>query len=183
MVVTQREAATLLKQLGLGRRAAREVLDAGLAGEPGYAGAALLYDRARVNRLVDRPVLTAHDLAPTFPKGLLVLRCHGMHGWSADGVLREMAVGARGMGLWTRLMLCCFADLADGYPAVATVGGFVLRSAQVIAMRAEAGRPVLRLGPPGPWADVLEGARLPTGPGGRTWTLVEPWKNRSDDAA
>jgi hypothetical protein len=82
-MLTQRQAARLLQDPAgpaLTRRLAHEVLAAGFAGEPIDAGAALLYDPARVRALAKLTRLLSGERTPRGWHARLALRAAGPWG-------------------------------------------------------------------------------------------------------
>lgn len=61
-LVSAREAAEILRPLGLSREQGRRVLHAGVAGPGQRLRGSLLYDAAAVYRLLERPAVVAADL-------------------------------------------------------------------------------------------------------------------------
>jgi hypothetical protein len=81
MWISGRQATARLAATGVTSRQARQVLAAGLAGEPQRTTAALLYDADRVAELVARPGLADGAVDRACPFGVFVARrAHDVHG-------------------------------------------------------------------------------------------------------
>ena len=152
-VISAREAARLLAEVGLGREQSRLALAWGLAGEPVRIAHALLYPEQRVRELVERPCVVESELAEVCPGGVVVIRC-GLRWPSGSATIS----GPWDMKATSRAHLRLHAGPA-GFPLVVTVSGFVVEVGAIT--------------PPGDWASLVTGRRFPIGPGGR-WLLWQP---------
>ena len=162
-LLTQRAATERLRSLGIGPRQARQVLDAGLAGEPLRTSTALLFDSERVEDLMRRPVLSWAEVDEVCPSGLLVARR------SADQLQDAWT-----LPLYARLEISRVAQADGQLPMVATTGGFVTDGAGIVDTHGEGTargrRDTCRLDlvEPTSWFRSFHERRLPTGPG-RPW--------------
>jgi hypothetical protein len=164
MLISKREAAGMLRTLGLSRRHAEQVLDAGLAGTPAPSSASWLYDFEEVDRLSRRPLVSEFDVNAACPHGLFVAR----------GPAALVDASLWSMSPLTRLYLrVCLAQHGP-VPMVVTVGGFVARGADITAAHAADGQAMAQtafsLAPAGEWFDNFRDRRHPTGPG-KSWLL------------
>lgn len=176
MQISAREAATILAVLGLGREQARRVLGAGVAGPGTLAGGVRLYDAAAVHRLLERPILTAVDLDPACREEMFVARVSPK---VAAGGMAAIRSGWR-LSPYARLRIRLRIERDGFMPLVATVCGFVVLGANMVAARPDQadrptahlsdGRSVIDLDPPGRWFEPMREARFVTGPGS-PWTL------------
>lgn len=167
--MTRRAAERRLATIGLARRHATQVLQAGLAGRPEITTSALLYDADAVDALVARAPLTVAEVLDTCPQGLVVARrttsCLDdlVDGWDFGEVI----------GSWINLRAAEHGHV----PLVATVGGFVTMGAEIVTVTTRVGddpsRPksTLTLRPATGWVEAMSGRRLARGPG-RPWSLV-----------
>ena len=73
-LLSGRQAAQVLAGVGLNRSRARQVLAAGLAGEPIRTSSALLYDAAKVQALTERAIVTWREVAAMDLHTLFVAR-------------------------------------------------------------------------------------------------------------
>jgi len=164
MLISKREAAGMLLPLGLSRRHAEQVLDAGLAGAPAPSSASWLYDLEEVERLATRPVVNESDANAACPHGLFVAR----------GPAALVDASRWSMSHLTRLYLrICIAQHGP-MPLIVTVGGFVARGADITAVHAADSHAMAQtaftLDPAGAWFDTFRDHRHPTGPG-KSWLL------------
>lgn len=165
MLITGREATSLVGLAGTRGRLAYEALRCGLAGEPVETPAAHLYDHARVVALAGRPTLTVVDLDERFPHGVFIAR-RSVH---VDATFEEQAAVLAPrwrLGMVHPVMIRTRAQDHGAVPMLATVAGFVVAGADIIGAAATSdGTTTLRLQPPGPWfADARE-TRIPAGAG------------------
>ena len=119
-----RQAAQVLAGAGLNRSRARQVLAAGLAGEPIRTPSALLYDGATVQALAERPVLSWRDVAAMDLHTLFVARGEVDPRLSLRGQVRALSetwLFQRFTGVELRWRVEKFGPV----PFVATVCGFV----------------------------------------------------------
>lgn len=170
MLISAREAAARLSAIGMPRRQARLALAAGLAGDPLRTSAATLYDDARVDELVGRPLVARGAVFRECPSGLFLdrravdLRDLEQRGTAAVEELR--------LGTWGGALLGLSVRHDGPLPYVAAVCGFVVLGADVIdVLPGGEGRHRLDLAEPGPWFAAWRGRRFPTGPG-REWSLL-----------
>ncbi|SDD83335.1 hypothetical protein SAMN05421872_111138 [Nocardioides lianchengensis] len=151
--MTRRAAERRLATIGLARRHATQVLQAGLAGRPEITTSALLYDADAVDALVARAPLTVAEVLDTCPQGLVV----------------------------ARRTTSCLDDLVDGWDFGEVIGSWInLRAAEhghvpLVTTRVgdDPSRPksTLTLRPATGWVEAMSGRRLARGPG-RPWSLV-----------
>ena len=169
MLISGREAALRLAEIGMPRRQARLALGAGLAGEPVRTRSAVLYDSARVDELVGRPPVSPGALARECPGGLFVDR--RVVDVRRLEVVGSAAVESVDLG-WLSGAIFAINVRRDPLPYVATVCGFVVLGAEIIDIRPDGGgRHHLQLAPPGAWFEAWRGRRWRTGPG-RAWSVV-----------
>lgn len=165
MLISGREATTVLFEAGMTRRQARRALDAGLAGNPHRAAGAHLYDLDMVLELAARPWLTDEELDRLFPRELFIAR-RDLDVRSPEDV--QLAGVREGWDLspWSRVLLRVRCAQHGFVPLVATVAGFVVLGAEITdVLVAETGHAVLALRGPGSWFEQVRGQRLGSGPG------------------
>ena len=170
MIISARGAAARLSTIGMSRRQARLALGAGLAGEPLKTPAATLYDAARVEDLLARPVVAAGAVFRECPFGLFLDR-------RVTDVRRlaepsPSAVEDLRLGPWAAALLKLSIGQDGPLPYVSTVCGFVVLGAEIVDVTSGAnGRHRLHVADPGPWFDAWRDRRWPTG-AGREWSWV-----------
>jgi hypothetical protein len=167
MLISGRDARSLLESAGLSSRHARIALLSGLVGEPLRTNHVHLYDQDRVRELAGRPSISWRQVNDACPTGIFVSR-------RAIDVTRPGAeqIGQVCGGWGDVDPWCWFAmglHLADhgSLPFVATVSGFVVLAADIEGLRDGS---ELVLAPAGSWFGALERRRFWTGPG-RPWEL------------
>jgi len=170
MLISAREAAPLLRPLGLSRERARLVLATGIAGAGVRTAGALLYDEDRVRTLAARPPLTPGDITAACPHGVFVARLGPGHrlDLTLDAQARlEPASGpwAMALAVWATVRAAAF--LGRSIPLLATVGGVVVQGAEILDAHGagEAGYRLV-LDEPGRWCEPLLGRRWLPGRGG-----------------
>jgi len=170
MLISTRQAAARLSDIGMPRRQATLALGAGLAGEPLRTSAATLYEAARVDDLVARPVVAAGAVFRECPFGLFLdRRVTDVRRFEESG---SSAVEDLRLGLWAGALLTLSISQDGPLPYVATVCGFVVLGGEIVDVTSGAnGRHRLHLADPGPWFEAWRGRRWPTG-GGREWSLL-----------
>lgn len=179
MLLTQRQAATLLgERVGVARRAATRLLEAGLAGTPQRTPACLLYEREAVERLTTRPFVGRREtLPPECGGGVLVARTTA----TSDPV--EAVSGPARFSIITEALIRLLPPPGQGwYPLVVVMNHFVVAGAEITAVeRAPDDHPLvrraeswpgnnhfslLRTRPAGPWfAEAFEERMLFTASG------------------
>jgi hypothetical protein len=180
MEITAREAARRLgERHRLSRDLARRVLTAGLAGPARRTPGALLYDEQALEALMDRPLCDRWDLDHWRP---LIVRLGRERRFHADDSWEQTAAVTRtGWYLTGRVHSALRARPSGRLPLVATLGGFLVFAADIVAARLDDGpftptrtRPhptsSFDLEPPDYWWGDLEGSWLPIN-NGPTWTL------------
>jgi hypothetical protein len=170
-LLSGRQAAQLLAEVGLNRTRARQVLAAGLAGEPVKTPSALLYDAARVQALVERPVVTLKDVVTLDLHAILVARGQVDPCLSRLEQVRALSVAWQ-INPIVRLSLSMRVEKFGPVPFVATVRGFVAFGAELTAFSPRGLDKDDTVSGPGPWFDALRDRRFPTGRG-RPWVLHE----------
>jgi hypothetical protein len=172
MLLSGRQAAQILHAAGISVRQARRILDLRLAGEPVMMPGAHLYQAALVEDLAARPVLTRSEVASWFPSGLFVARRDVP---ALAGRDEQLAVVQPRWPLptWVNATLGVRLWATGPMPFVATVTGFVVLGAELVALHREDAEHVsLELAPPGAWFASLRESRIALGPGGRSWWIV-----------
>ena len=167
MLISAREACTLLTREGVSRRGALKVLAAGLAGPATPARHAVLYEEARVAELAARPSIYWPDAAEWSPGGFFVSRRAFPATGSRSEQLAALSGGWTSVSPWAWLLVALQLQRHGPFPFVATVGGLVVLGADIVEVR---GFSTLELQEPGPWFDDVAGCWFPTGPG-RPWVL------------
>lgn len=170
MLISAREAAAVLRALGLSRERARLLLATGIAGEGVRTPGSLLYDAHRVRAVAERPELAPANILDACPHGLFVARLGP--GRRVDLSLdpaqrREPATGPWKLSLpmWATLRVA--ASRGRSVPLVATVSGVVVLGAAITDARSEGEAGYrLELDEPGDWYDTLSGRRWLPGRGG-----------------
>ncbi|MFC4784427.1 hypothetical protein ACT8ZV_08135 [Nocardioides sp. MAHUQ-72] len=174
MLISARQAASLLACAGVTGRQARRLLAAGFAGPAQITSAAHLYERAKVLELATWPWLehggqsapfamdaeirrrgrevfiARRDVDMTAPRDL---QLHGLRGgWDLSDL--------------TRVLLSARCEQLGFVPFVATVAGFVALGAELTGVALRQVRSAdLTLREPGPWFEQVRGHRLHSGPG------------------
>jgi hypothetical protein len=176
MWVSGREAVRILAPVVAGDAQAKAVLRVGLAGSTLETGRGHLYDDRRLEALLRRPPVDATELGAVCPYGLYVARLP--RGAALDlsrpwrdvaAQVREALAGQRSLTPLSSALTSVRTRAFGPLPFVATFVGYVVLTADL--QRLEDDGPVLE--PPGAWARVVDGRRLPTGRGGRpayVWT-------------
>jgi len=173
MLISGRQATTLLFEAGLTQRQARAVLASGLAGMPVPTPGAHLYDEETVLGLAARPCLGRQEVALACPGALFVARR-----WvdvlaapedRVRALTRQWDLGVRGANVSLAVHLHALGPV----PFVATVCGFVVLGAEITRLVGEPGGTTYRmeLGEPGAWFETLADRRVRLGPG-RDYVLM-----------
>jgi hypothetical protein len=170
-LLSGRQAAQVLAGGGLNRSRAQQVLAAGLAGEPIRTSSALLYDAARVQALVERPVVTWRDVAAMDLHTLFVARGEVDPRQSRLDQVRALSETWR-FQLFTGVELKWRVEKFGPVPFLATVCGFVAFGAELSQFRPRALEGAGSVSEPGPWFEAFRDTRFPSGPG-RPWVLWE----------
>jgi len=162
MLVSGREAATILAASGLSRDAARMALAGGLAGAPLRLKGSLLYDEDLVRALARRPHAVISDLSRRCRSGTFVARLNPLGtsrtepGWHVSP--------------WARVWIHHSISTVGYYPFVATISGFVVEGAEIVSVAVHPAAKELRTSfvtrSAGEWFDAFQGTRFTTGPGG-----------------
>ena len=179
MLISAREAARRLEEVGVTRRQTRRLIALGFAGAPVTTPSTVLVEEDRVAALADRPRLTGADLDRWFPHGVFVARrdvdlrppkSPSSPSSPPSRLLEQVRSGwefSPYTGVWIRVL----AGRHGHVPLVATTCGFVALGADITGVRAAGdGRYVLELTAPGDWFAGIGGARLVTARG-RPWVL------------
>src|SRR5205814_1532603 len=138
VMVTGRQAASLLSVVLPTREHARLVLRAGLAGAPLRTSAVLLYDADRVVALAQRPPVSAEEVVTACPSGLNVgRRSRGMRvEVTAPWEERAAQVSLRpAMPTMAATLLEAQVKVAHRLPWVATLCGYVVLCAEARGLR------------------------------------------------
>lgn len=166
-LVTGRGAAAILATDGIARGPARRLLAAGLAGTPVVTGAATLFEKERVQALIERPSVEADRLPPPADRVLLELRVRPGTGPAEWATLANA-------GCLASLRLRDAVRRHGLVPLVATCHSFVLGGADVrTAWTATRSTVALDLRGPGAWFAAFDGRRLYS-PAGNCWHLWTP---------
>ena len=174
-LISERQAAGLLAEVGLSRRHARRVLASGLAGSPLITSAATLFDRALVEELVSRPLCRVDHVDTVCPRGLFIARRDVDVRETREEQCRTLESGW-GLSWLTAAVLGMRVERDGPFPFVATVAGFVAFGGSIEALSSDgAGGVRLHLGPPGQWFSGMARAALVTGPG-RDW-IIRGWSS------
>lgn len=177
--VSGREAARILARRALNRRQARRVLDAGLAGAPVRTSSATLYERRRVNELIERLGVPADVRQELCPNGVFVARRF----FSVLAPRAEQMEALRGgwvISPWIAWALESRMAHEGPMPFVATIGGFVALGANLTGFWKDRDHAGLVLRAPGPWFEAFEGHRFSTWSGNAwQWVYRYPWENRA----
>jgi hypothetical protein len=162
MLVSGREAATILAAAGLGRDAARSALAGGLAGVPLRLKGTLLYEEYLVRALAERPHAVTSNMTRQCRRGTFVARLNPLStrrtepGWHVSP--------------WARVWIHHAISTVGYYPFVATISGFVTEGAEIVGVAVHPAAKELRTSfvtrPAGEWFDAFQGTRFKTGPGG-----------------
>lgn len=170
-LVSAREAAEILSILGLSREQSRRVLHTGVAGPGQRLRGSLLYQEAAVRRLLKRPALAAANLDEACRQEMFVGRVTRA---DVTAVWEDRIAAVRTgwhLSPYARLRIKVRAERDGFLPFIATVCGFVVLGADLVAARRTPDdKTVLDLRPPGGWFAPLRHTRFVTGPGG-PWTL------------
>jgi hypothetical protein len=167
MLISGREARTLLESAGFSSRHARTALDRGLAGTPIRTRAAHLYDDDLVHDLASRPTIGWRAVHEACPEGIFVARRELDLGCSQPELVEQASSGWGSLNPFEWLAMRFQVDRRGSLPFIANVAGVVVLGGDIVGGRPGCG---LRLAEPGPWFERLRGARLATGPG-RPWVL------------
>jgi hypothetical protein len=180
MLISGRQAAELLAEIGLGPEPARRALLAGVAGPAQRTRGALLYDEAAVRRLLVEPVdQTRVDercwdgmfVARVGPRKEAADENRSWQGADLTASIDEQRDGVRMYWRIAPLTRLCIARMVEvrGYvPFVATVSGLVVVGGDMTGLQlARCGRGVmLTLEEPSEWFEPFRGRRFLTRPGG-----------------
>ena len=170
MLISQREAARILTEVGPSRRLAEKVLATGLAGTPLRSTASLLYDRSRVEALAAWPTTHREEQQRVCPHGLFVAR-RLVDVTQPLEVQYDTATTNWDLSPYTRVRLRARVAEHGPMPFIAATCGWVTTAAEITAVLvARNGRAVFTLDQPGAWADAFREHRVPTLPG-RSWQI------------
>jgi hypothetical protein len=165
VLISGRQATTVLFQAGLTRRQARRVLDTGLAGSPHRTAGSHLYDADRVVGFAARPWLTETEVDLLFPRELFIAR-RDIDVSAPEDVQLSAVRDNWDLSPWSRVLLRVRCAEHGFVPLVVTVGGFVVLGAEITDVFVAAPRrAVLALRAPGDWFEPVRGIRLSSGPG------------------
>jgi hypothetical protein len=174
-LISERQAASMLAEVGVSRRQSRKLLAAGFAGEPIRTSTASLYDEAQVAALTARPVTDLTALDAAFPHGIFVARRAVDVRAPRERQVEELARGWR-MSPANAIWISVHLDHEGPLPFVATTCGFVAFGADIMDVHLPAPQAAdLQLQDPGEWYASLEGRRLPIGPGAEWVIRNAPW--------
>lgn len=165
MLLTERQAAELLGELGLPRERARRALLAGIAGRGIRTRAATLYEEAEVRALM-KPPIDGSELAPECQRGMFVARVGAADLLAPMQAQRDAVRMHWQINPWVRVHLSIRIEEKGFVPFLATMSGFVVLGGDIIggSLDDEFGA-ALDLDEPGHWFDPLRGRRFLTGPG------------------
>jgi hypothetical protein len=161
-MISARQAAARLGEVGVTRRQANEVLEAGLAGPPVRTSSAVLYEEEAVDALATWPVLPDDLVDAACPWGLFIARQR------LDTCLDSWAFSPMtSVWIWSRI------ERHGHLPFVSTICGFVTDGAEITrTIPLRGGGYQLQLRDPGPWFDGFRERRLLSGRG-RPWVVRE----------
>ena len=170
MLISQREAARIITEVGPTRRLAEKVLATGLAGPAQRSTASLLYDLTRVEALAEWPTIHREEQARVCPYGHFVARRLVDVTQPVDAQLSDAAANWD-LSPYTRLYLrACLAEHGP-IPFVVETCSWVTTAAEITAILVEpGGRTRFTLVEPGPWSDGFREHRVRTYPG-RSWLI------------
>ncbi|WP_067437509.1 hypothetical protein [Nocardioides jensenii] len=195
-MLSARQAAAVLVDMGVTRASARRALLAGVAGPGLRLRGSLLYDERRVRALV-RPHLQAPDLVESVQRpcfvarvGEGVLQTGNGEAQTSEEVRRCEEQARRAlepgwhMSWLTRMLLGLRVERRQPMAFIGLVGGFLAIGAEVTAIHgsqrdhagtAQAGmqQATLTLEAPGAWFEQFAGRHLPMSFRAR-WTTIEP---------
>ncbi|MDN5893565.1 MAG: hypothetical protein L0H93_06015 [Nocardioides sp.] len=172
-LVSGREAAAILAQMGVTREPARRALLAGVAGTGQRVRGSVLYERARVHALLSAPLVG--DTLPTLmTRGTFIARikdCGAIAERECDDhLLRQVARGWHVSPI-TRLSFSVRVARDEWMPFVATVSGFAVLGAEIIGVGLERDGTRFTLRAAGAWYESVHRRRVPTRAGG-PWTVL-----------
>jgi len=171
MLISQREAARILSEVGPSRRLAEKVLASGLAGTPVRTSSALLFDRSRVEALAAWPTIHPEEQQLVCPHGLFVAR-RLVDVTQPFEVQYDTATTNWDLSPYTRVYLRARVAEHGPMPFVAATCGWVTTAAEITTVLvAPNGRARFVVDPPGPWFDAFREHRVPTVPG-RSWQIL-----------
>jgi len=167
VLISGREAAAVLAEVGIARRQARQVLSSGLAGMPVATRGAHLYQEEAVLELASRRPMTQDEVSAACPGLLFVARR-----WvdllaspedQVETLTRHWDLGVRG----SNIVLVVQTRVRGSVPFVATLCGFVVFGADLRRLMGERGGRTYRMEveAPGDWFEAFRGRRLHYGPG------------------
>src|SRR6476646_7922128 len=122
MWITAREACRALALAGVSQRCALRVLGAGLAGGAMRTSNAVLYDKARVIELAQRPTVSWTELDEPCPAGFFVSRREFPATASRERQLASLCSGWGSVCPWNWVCLDHQIGRYGSFPFVATVG-------------------------------------------------------------
>lgn len=159
---------------------ARILLATGIAGPATRTSHGMMFDETHVDALRLWPNVDKSALTRACPRGLFVSRLPRAtdldltRPWGdVAGRVQETVTAQRPMTTLTSALIGARIQVWGPVPFVATLLGYVVLAANIVQFD-ESG---FRLGPPGPWSEVVERHRFPTSPGGRPGYLWEPPPN------
>jgi hypothetical protein len=167
MLISGRAACEQLVAVGVGARAARRLLATGIAGSPVLTGGVHLYEDERVCAVAARPRVKGRDIAEICPAGLFIARRQVDLTSPREEQVQALASGWGEISPWLKLRMGFRISSYGSFPFVATVAGFVVFGAELVAFQSPA---EVLLQPPGAWFARLEDHRLLSGPG-RPWVV------------
>lgn len=145
-----------------------------------------MYDRDRVAELAGWPIIDESQLDDAAPNGVGVARLVEQS-WTVSARLDERRTACAGpweIGLVFRLAIAAYVDVLGAFPLIATVSGFIVDGADVVAPVGFADGPcTLELATPGAWFDAVHGYRWFPGRGGRPLHWWQPGHVPRDRAA
>ncbi|KRF21066.1 hypothetical protein ASG90_01235 [Nocardioides sp. Soil797] len=190
-LISARQAAGVLAEMGVTRASARRALLAGIAGPGVRLRGSLLYDEGRVRTLVRPPLLASEVVEAARAQcffariGEGVLSAGNGDLQADDGVERSEVKALQAlesgwhMSWVTRPLLAVHVRLLQPMPFIGMVGGFVAIGGEITAVHAgprdNAGREtaVLTLEEPAAWFQQFLGRHLPMALRAQ-WTTIDP---------
>jgi hypothetical protein len=175
MLVSARQAASIMWRAGVNRDRSRRLLEAGFAGGGVRTTGSLLFEHDRVQALAAWSHVESEELVRTCPDGVYVARlgpdAEFILDTPWDAQIEVLSAVPHDLSAVTRAFVRSRIQSHGLLPWVATVCGFVAVGADLEGFRTDAeGESSFVLARPGHWFETLCGRRFETGPG-RPWSV------------